>query len=127
VQNQVGASNADNPVFTPVLYDPSIPTNSGNPGARFSSSGLPTSSIARMYHSLTTLTPKGEIWIAGSNPNLDVSTKKYATEYRVEILSPPYVGLQRPVITNSPYAMGYGVTYQIELQTAPSLTATIEG
>lgn len=43
---QVGQSNADNPAYTPVLYDPAAA-----PGSRFNSSGMPTSNIARMYHS----------------------------------------------------------------------------
>ncbi|QRW03532.1 glyoxal oxidase [Ceratobasidium sp. AG-Ba] len=84
VQNQVGQSNADNPAFTPVLYNPSAPA-----GSRFSSAGMPTSNIARMYHSVSTLLPSGAVLIAGSNPNADVSTTKYATEYRIEILNPP--------------------------------------
>jgi hypothetical protein len=47
VQNQVGLSNADNPVYQPVLYDPEAPA-----GKRFSSEGLPTSNIPRLYHSV---------------------------------------------------------------------------
>jgi len=64
-------SNADHPVyalislliwkdadewirFTPELYTPS-----GSLGKRISSAGLPTTNIARMYHSSVTLTPSG--------------------------------------------------------------------
>lgn len=47
VQNQVGLSNADNPVYQPLLYNPEAPA-----GKRFSSEGLPTSNIPRMYHSV---------------------------------------------------------------------------
>lgn len=64
VQNQVGASNADNPVFKAVLYRPSAPA-----GSRFSDAGIPASTIARMYHSVCTLMPNGAFFIAGSNPN----------------------------------------------------------
>jgi hypothetical protein len=56
VANQVGASNADNPAFQPVRYDPSAPA-----GSRFSSAGIPASTIARMYHSTASLTPNGTI------------------------------------------------------------------
>lgn len=94
VVNQVGTSNADNPVLTPVIYDPMAPS-----GQRFASEGLPSSSIPRLYHSVATLTPAGDVMIAGSNPNLDRSELKYGTEYRVEWLSPPYISQDRPEIT----------------------------
>ena len=93
VQSQVGYSNADRPVLTPVLYDPRAPA-----GQRFSSEGMPRSEIPRMYHSVATLTPNGDIMIAGSNPNLDRSAVTFGTEYRVEWLKPPYTSLERPAI-----------------------------
>ena len=93
VQSQVGFSNADRPTLTPVLYDPRAPI-----GQRFSSEGMPTSDIPRMYHSVATLTPKGDIMISGSNPNLDRSEVMFGTEYRVEWLKPPYMTQERPVI-----------------------------
>ncbi|KAF7338079.1 Copper radical oxidase [Mycena venus] len=71
VLNQTGASNADQPVLTPMLYKPSAPH-----GSRFSSAGMPSSEIPRMYHSVATLVPDGRIMIAGSNPNLDRSEVK---------------------------------------------------
>lgn len=83
VPDQVGQSNADNPAFTPVLYDPNAPA-----GSRFSTDGMPTSDIARLYHSVSTLLPDGRVMIAGSNPNADVETRKYKTEYQVEYISP---------------------------------------
>ncbi|KIM48799.1 copper radical oxidase [Hebeloma cylindrosporum] len=96
VVEQVGASNADNPVLTPVIYDPRAP-----PGQRFGSEDLPSSSIPRLYHSVATLTPTGDVMIAGSNPNLDRSEIEYGTEYRVEWLSPPYISQDRPEITDA--------------------------
>jgi hypothetical protein len=42
--------------FKPVLYTPSAPL-----GRRFSNQGMPSSEIARMYHSTATLTPNG--WV----------------------------------------------------------------
>jgi hypothetical protein len=111
VVDQVGESNAANPVLTPVLYDPQAPV-----GQRFSSAGMPTSRIARMYHSVATLTPKGDIMIAGSNPNLDRTEIEFATEYRVEWLSPPYITATRPEISD--LKPGQVLTYGSELNLA---------
>ncbi|EPS96816.1 hypothetical protein FOMPIDRAFT_1129634 [Fomitopsis schrenkii] len=110
VVGQVGQSNADNPVLTPVLYDPHAPH-----GARFSSAGMPTSGIARMYHSVATLTPGGEVMIAGSNPNLDRSEIEYGTEYRVEWLGPPYMSKARPEIVEKPEIIGFGEEVQFSV------------
>ncbi|KAF8590083.1 copper radical oxidase [Ramaria rubella] len=111
VQEQVGQSNADNPVLQSVLYDPSAA-----PGARFSTDGMPTSEIPRLYHSVATLTPRGDVMIAGSNPNLDRSDVRYGTEYRVEWLSPPYVAMQRPSwIGDIPEMIGFGAQVDIEV------------
>ncbi|KAI0723941.1 copper radical oxidase [Cerioporus squamosus] len=112
VVNQVGASNADNPVLTPVLYDPNGPV-----GQRFSSAGMPTSDIPRLYHSVATLTPDGDIMIAGSNPNLDRSEVKYGTEYRVEWLGPSYLKQERPQILGGvPKLLGFGQTAQFKIR-----------
>ena len=74
VRDQVGQSNADHPAYTPVLYRPSSPE-----GQRFLREGMPTSDIARMYHSVASLLPSGEVLIAGSNPNLDRTVVQYPT------------------------------------------------
>ncbi|GAB1526602.1 hypothetical protein RhiTH_009804 [Rhizoctonia solani] len=102
LKDQVGVSNADNPVFQPVLYDPDAPA-----GKRFSREGLPTSNIPRMYHSVATLLPSGAIFVAGSNPNEDVTERTYGTEYRTEILYPDYMSKPRPVITRVPDNIEY--------------------
>jgi hypothetical protein len=47
-------SNADHPAFRPSLYTPSAPL-----GKRISNAGLPSTDIARVYHSSVTLTPSG--------------------------------------------------------------------
>lgn len=117
VINQVGASNAANPVFTPVLYRPDAPL-----GERFNSEGMPTSNIPRLYHSSATLVPDGRIMIAGSNPNLDRSTREYGTEYRVEWLSPSWLeSAGRPTINNAPSNLLYGSSFDmdIDLSDAP--------
>ena len=78
---------------------------------------MPTSNIARLYHSVScvfhvllakqvlrlvyrTLLPDGRVMIAGSNPNAEVETRKYKTEYQVEYISPVsysfiYVSVER--------------------------------
>jgi len=109
-KDQVGQSNADNPAFQGIIYNPSAPA-----GSRFSQADLPTSSIARMYHSTATLTPNGTIMLAGSNPNLDVSTVKYATEYRVEWLSPSCLNPPRPTYTGLPTTINYGMTFNLSV------------
>ncbi|KAK0441835.1 copper radical oxidase [Armillaria borealis] len=101
-KDQVGASNADHPVLEPVIYD-----STAEPGKRFSSTGV-TSDIARLYHSVATLTPSGNVMIAGSNPNLDRSDVKYGTEYRAEWLNPPYMDMSRPTIDQMPKQIHYG-------------------
>jgi len=103
VKDQVGTSNADNPVFTPDLYDPNAPA-----GQRFSSDGMPTSHIPRLYHSVATLTPLGSILIAGSNPNLDRSEETYRTEYTAEELRPSYMGKHRPKLLVNDAKIGFG-------------------
>ncbi|KAG6832068.1 hypothetical protein H0H92_005490 [Tricholoma furcatifolium] len=114
VLNQVGSSNADNPVLTPVLYKPSA-----EPGSRFTSAGMPSSSIPRLYHSAATMTPAGKVMIAGSNPNLDRSEVKYGTEYRVEWISPPYIDKPRPDIKSKVPTINFGEEFKIEV-TVPS-------
>ncbi|KAG0705082.1 putative copper radical oxidase, partial [Suillus ampliporus] len=115
VVDQVGQSNADNPVLTPVLYDHTAPA-----GQRFSSAGMISSAIPRMYHSVATLTPNGDIMVAGSNPNLDRSEVKYGTEYRVEWVGPPYMKRNRPVVHNPPKALMYGQNLTLSVKIPPS-------
>ena len=116
VRHQVGTSNADNPVLTPVLYEPSAPV-----GKRFLTDGLPESSIPRMYHSVATLTPYGDIMIAGSDPNLDRSEVAYGTEYRVEWLRPPYMNKRRPVIMAAPRTMDYAHRVNVHVKIPENL------
>lgn len=123
VLNQVGASNADNPVYTPVLYDPAAPA-----GQRFSSAVMPISNIPRLYHSIATMTPSGKVMIAGSNPNLDRSEVKYGTEYRVEWLSPPYMSADRPKISGVPKKIGFGKTARFTVEIPSSMgNANVKG
>ncbi|KAF5372467.1 hypothetical protein D9758_005214 [Tetrapyrgos nigripes] len=113
-KDQVGEADQDHPAFTPALYDPTAPL-----GERFTQEGLPTSDIARLYHSTSSLTPNGTILLAGSNPNLDVETHLYPTEYRLEWLSPPYMEKPRPTYSGLPRTFDYKakITLDVDLPT----------
>ncbi|KZW01402.1 hypothetical protein EXIGLDRAFT_603030 [Exidia glandulosa HHB12029] len=118
VRGQVGVSNADNPVQLPVLYDPAARV-----GTRFTSAGLPGSRIPRMYHSVASVLPSGAIVIAGSNPNNDVVTNvKFSTEYRLEILFPPYITMSRPVFVGLPARATWGQIVSLVVRLPPGTT-----
>ncbi len=51
----IGSSYADEPVLTPVMYDPDAPA-----GKRWSSDGFSASTVPRMYHSTAILLPDGQ-------------------------------------------------------------------
>jgi hypothetical protein len=63
---------------------------------------------------------------AGSNPNADVSTRKYATEYRVEYFQPPYMSMQRPRYTGMPQNINYGQAFTIAVSN-PGKATTFTG
>ncbi|KAJ7353107.1 glyoxal oxidase N-terminus-domain-containing protein [Mycena albidolilacea] len=111
-------SNADHPAFTPVVYDPT-----GAAGRRFSSQGIPASTIPRLYHSTATLTPNGSILLAGSNPNVDVTIgTEYQTEYRLEFYSPAYLSKPRPSYKGLPATVNYGSKFTLSVQLPPDTT-----
>jgi len=102
-----GMSLASGPVGRPSIYDPAAPK-----GSRWSSSGLATSSIPRLYHSSAMLLPDSSVLIAGSNPNVDVNTSTlFPTTYKAEIFYPPYYTQSRPVPTGIPSTLSYGGSY----------------
>ena len=76
---------------------------------------MPRSNIPRLYHSTATLVPSGEVMVAGSNPNLDRSEEEYQTEYKVEWVSPPYMGMDRPEISVVPGTLGFEQSADIEV------------
>jgi hypothetical protein len=84
-----GFGLAANPTMEALIYDPAATL--GNRWTRGASSQIP-----RLYHSVALLLLDGTVMIAGSNPNimpvLQPSTEApYATEFRVEIYTPPYL------------------------------------
>ncbi|KAH7087931.1 glyoxal oxidase N-terminus-domain-containing protein [Auriculariales sp. MPI-PUGE-AT-0066] len=115
VPDTIGNADSDHPAFTPILYNPLAVS-----GSRMSSTGLPTSKIARMYHSTASLLPSGAVLVAGSNPNEDVETEKYQTEYRAEELRPGYMasGVVRPAVN---IAQGMRLNWN----TAANVTVTL--
>ncbi|KAJ7767069.1 glyoxal oxidase N-terminus-domain-containing protein [Mycena olivaceomarginata] len=112
------SSNADHPAFTPVVYDPT-----GAAGHRFSSQGIPASTIPRLYHSTATLTPNGSILLAGSNPNNDITIgTEYPTEYRLEFYSPAYLSKPRPSYKGLPATVNYDSKFTLSVQLPPDTT-----
>ncbi|SCV67301.1 BQ2448_5947 [Microbotryum intermedium] len=108
----VNQSYGQDPVLRPAYYNASAP-----PGSRFSTEGLPSSSVGRLYHSSATLLVDGSVFIAGSNPNADVitdvnnATYVYKTEYRSEIFYPSYYDAGRSVPSSLPSNITYGGAY----------------
>ncbi|KAK3349690.1 copper radical oxidase [Lasiosphaeria hispida] len=102
-----GASYAESPTLTPIIYDPKRPK-----GEHWSSDGLSPSTIPRMYHSTAILLSDGSVFVSGSNPNSDVvplEDTRYGTEYRVEKFYPPYFkASRRPRPTGLPDSLSYG-------------------
>ncbi|KAI0757966.1 glyoxal oxidase N-terminus-domain-containing protein [Fomes fomentarius] len=112
VPDAIGSSNADHAVLTPSLYTPDAPL-----GRRISNAGLPTSDIARVYHSSITLTPQGNFLVAGSNPNLNTTFAapgiKFPSEFRVQTLDPPFMFVDRPKILNIPEKLAFGKQFTV--------------
>lgn len=100
-----GMSLASGPVGQPAIYNPNKPA-----GQRWSTDGLATSNIPRLYHSSALLLPDASVLIAGSNPNVDVNlTTVFPTTYKAEIFYPPYFSAPvRPVPQGVPKTISYG-------------------
>ncbi|KAI0832917.1 glyoxal oxidase N-terminus-domain-containing protein [Trametes gibbosa] len=118
VGEPIGNSNADHAVLTPSLYTPTAAL-----GQRISNAGMPSSGIARVYHSSITLTPQGNFLIGGSNPNMNTTVGpgiKFPSEFRVQTLDPPFMFVERPKILHAPAKLAFGkkVTVPISLPTA---------
>ncbi|KAG9319394.1 hypothetical protein KVV02_005394 [Mortierella alpina] len=111
-----GFRHGNDPILTPVVYDPNAPH-----GSRFTN--WTASEIPRMYHSVAMLLPDGTVFVAGSNENSEVRLEgvPYPTEYRVEIFTPPYLttDLARPEIVSkipekATYAQKVAVTIDVK-------------
>ncbi|KAF5360745.1 hypothetical protein D9756_005091 [Leucocoprinus leucothites] len=105
------SSNSDHPAFTPSIYTPDAPL-----GKRISNAGMPTTDIARVYHSTVTLTQRGNLMLAGSNPNGEVvNGTQYHSEFRIEYLNPPYMTVERPHISNAPKKIAFNTKFHVDV------------
>ncbi|KAJ3555692.1 hypothetical protein NP233_g12148 [Leucocoprinus birnbaumii] len=117
VQDLIGFADADHPAFTPSVYTPDARL-----GHRISNVGMPTTDIARVYHSSVTLTPNGNILIAGSNPNNGiVNDTIFHSEFRVEYLNPPYINVARPRLSNVPKRLNFNQEITVDVAIPPGL------
>jgi hypothetical protein len=107
-QMPYGESLASGPLGQPAIYNPKAPV-----GSRWSTSGLGSSNVPRMYHSSALLLPDGSVMVAGSNPNIDVNTSTvFPTTYTAEYFYPSYFSANtRPVPQNIPTTLSYGGNY----------------
>lgn len=88
-QGAQGFGIARKPTLEVLIYDPAQPL-----GKRWSTG--PSSTIARLYHSVALLLLDGTLMITGSNPVEQpilqpTAEDPYVTEFRVEIYTPPYL------------------------------------
>ncbi|KAJ7622046.1 glyoxal oxidase N-terminus-domain-containing protein [Roridomyces roridus] len=120
-------SNADHPAQRGIMYRTTLPS-----GQRLTQDGLPTSPIPRMYHSAATLTGKGNVMVAASNPhpfvlnaNNNPNKLSFPSEYRVEYLNPDFItnNSPRPVITHSPSKLAFNANGVITVTIPHSLAA----
>ncbi|KAJ7277174.1 glyoxal oxidase N-terminus-domain-containing protein [Mycena rebaudengoi] len=116
----VTLSNAANPALRPILYRTEFPA-----GRRITQDGLPSSSIPRMYHSTASLTAKGNVMVAGSNPNPAVllPPTTFPSEFRVEYLNPDFItnNAPRPVIRSAPTQIRFNQKATLRVAVPPSL------
>lgn len=106
-------SLGDDPEYQPYLYDPYAPS-----GQRFSTKGLSNSTVPRLYHSSALLLEDGSVMSAGSNPNTDVTTSHWPTEYRVEKWYPLWYSEQRPSKLNITQLLYGGGFFDVPLSSS---------
>ena len=128
VNDTIGESNADHATLVPALYTPSAAL-----GQRFSNAGMPSSGIPRMYHSTASLTPQGNVFIGGSNPNNGSNFTtgfEFPTELRIQTLDPPFMFTERPKILSAPEKLGFGKRVSVPISLPNSLNrqnANVQG
>nr|CAG8520818.1 1423_t:CDS:2 [Entrophospora candida] len=124
--------SSDQPVLTPVLYDPDTKTYTT----------LAASTVPRLYHSTVTLLADGTVFVAGSNPQPSVNLNVlYPTEYRAEVFTPPNLqtGANRatimsvdgqPINQDTPQIVNFGKSITVIVQytstTTPTFTSALQ-
>ncbi|KAI0705751.1 glyoxal oxidase precursor [Cerioporus squamosus] len=119
VQDTIGNSNSDHAVLVPSIYTPDAPL-----GQRISNQGMPSSGIARLYHSTATLTPQGNFLIGGSNPNNGTvvgAGVKFPSEFRIQTLDPPFMSVPRPQIVSMPEKLAFNQSFTVPISLPSSL------
>lgn len=119
-QGVAGFGLATSPNLNAVLYDPSKPVNQRM-------SVMANTTVARMYHSESTLMQDGRVMVSGSDPQ----DGKNPEEYRVEVFSPPYAlsGLPAPAFTiaNKDWSYGQSVSFTITRGSTANLRVSLMG
>jgi Glyoxal oxidase N-terminus/Domain of unknown function (DUF1929) len=110
-QGAQGFGEATNPTYEALLYNPTAAL-----GARWSVGA--SSTIGRLYHSVSIMLLDGTIMVAGSNPVeqpiLTQSTQNpWVTEFRVEIYTPPYLSGNNANLRPTGLSLGTGGTLSI--------------
>ncbi|PIG91279.1 galactose oxidase-like domain-containing protein [Gloeocapsopsis sp. IPPAS B-1203] len=90
---------------TPEIYNPA--TNTWKLGT--------PSNINRLYHAIALLLPDGRVVAAGGNRDRTIE------ERRLEIYSPAYMQMSRPVIQSAPQTVAYGGTITINTPQAANI------
>jgi len=123
-QGAQGFGEATNPTYEALIYDPTKAL-----GTRWTKGA--SSTIGRLYHSVSVMLMDGTIMVAGSNPvqmpMLEPdAANPWVTEFRVEIYTPPYLSGNttnlRPTAMTIPTSITPGgATFNVQY-TLPSTT-----
>jgi hypothetical protein len=97
----------DRPVLTPESFDPVSETWQV----------LPSSSVARHYHSTALLLTDGRVWVAGG------TYTSGTWETRTEIFGPSYMTATRPTISGAPTVGAYGGSITIPTSSPTVVTS----
>jgi len=109
--NDTDVPYAIDAIMTPNIYDPKQPK-----GQKWLSGDFGKLNFERLYHSSATLLPNGCVYIAGSNPYVDVVLQGNAsmetyTQYNAEEWCPSWFNQSRPATTGLPNTLTYGGDY----------------
>jgi Glyoxal oxidase N-terminus/Domain of unknown function (DUF1929) len=107
-QGAEGFGEATNPTYEALIYNPNQPL-----GSRWTVGA--SSTVGRLYHSVSIMLLDGTIMVAGSNPVqmpiLEPSAENpWVTEFRVEIYTPPYLSGNNANLRPTNVAVNSGTT-----------------